>query len=44
VHTVSFRQDGERLVVRTRIDISVKVLLFTASYLKHDSEEAWHAG
>src|SRR5688500_4610355 len=25
VHTVSFRQDGERLVVTTRVDISVKV-------------------
>jgi hypothetical protein len=44
VHTVSFRQDGERLVVRTRIDISVKVLFFTAFYLKHDAEEVWHAG
>jgi hypothetical protein len=44
VHTVSFRQDGERLVVRTRIDISVKVLLFTAFYLKHDAEEVWQGG
>ena len=30
VHTVTFRQDGKRLVVTTHIDISVKVLLFTA--------------
>jgi uncharacterized protein DUF6134 len=44
VHTVSFRQDGERLVVTTRIDISVKVLLFTAFYLKHEAEEVWQAG
>jgi hypothetical protein len=44
VHMVSFRQEGERLVVRTRIDISVKVLLFTAYYLKHDAEEVWQAG
>jgi uncharacterized protein DUF6134 len=44
VHTVSFRQDGERLVVTTHIDISVKVLLFTAFYLKHDAEEIWQAG
>jgi hypothetical protein len=44
MHTVSFRQDGERLVVRTRIDVSVKVLLFTAYYLKHESEEVWHDG
>jgi len=44
VHTVSFRQDGERLVVTTRIDIAVKVLLFTAFYLKHEAEEVWQAG
>src|SRR5688500_2790515 len=36
VHTVSFQQDRERLVVTTRIDISVKVLFFTAFYLKHE--------
>jgi hypothetical protein len=44
VHTVGFREEGERLVVRTHIDIAVKVLLFTAYYLKHDAEEVWHAG
>ena len=44
VHTVSFQQDGERLVVTTRIDISVKVLFFTAFYLKHEAEEVWQAG
>ena len=44
VHTVSFRQDGERLVATTRIDISVKVLFFTAFYLKHEAEEVWQAG
>jgi hypothetical protein len=44
IHTVTFRQDGERLVVTTHIDISVKVLLFTAFYLKHDAEEIWQAG
>jgi len=44
VHTVSFRQDEERLVVTTRVDISVRVLLFTAFYLKHESEEVWQAG
>ncbi|MEA3157700.1 MAG: hypothetical protein QOK44_5289 [Betaproteobacteria bacterium] len=44
VHTVTFRQDGERLVVTTHIDISVKVLLFTAFYLKHDAEEVWQSG
>ena len=44
VHTVTFRQDGERLVVTTRIDIAVKVLMFTAFYLKHEAEEIWQAG
>lgn len=44
VHTVSFRQDGERLVATTHIDIAVKVLLFTAFYLKHDAQEVWQAG
>ena len=44
VHTVSFRQDGERLVVTTRIDIAVKLLIFTAFYLKHEAEEVWQAG
>jgi hypothetical protein len=44
VHTVTFRQEGERLIVRTHIDIAVKVLLFTAFYLKHESEEVWRAG
>ncbi|MGZ5140732.1 MAG: DUF6134 family protein [Burkholderiales bacterium] len=44
VHTVTFRRDGDRLVVTTHIDISVKVLLFTAFYLKHDAEEIWQAG
>jgi Family of unknown function (DUF6134) len=44
VHAVSFRQDGERLVVTTRIDITVKVLFFTAFYLKHYAEEVWEGG
>jgi|SRR5687768_7957570 hypothetical protein len=44
VHTVSFQQDAERLLVKTRIDISVKVLVFTAFYLKHEAEEVWQAG
>ena len=44
VHTVRFRQDGERLVVTTRIEISVKVLFFTAFYLKHEAQEVWQAG
>jgi hypothetical protein len=43
-HTVTFRRDGERLTVTTHIDIAVKVLMFTAFYLKHDAEEIWQAG
>lgn len=43
-HTVTFRRDGERLVVTTRIDIVVKVLLFTAFHLKHEAEEVWQSG
>jgi hypothetical protein len=43
-HTVTFRQDGERLMVTTRIDIAVKVLMLTAFYLKHEAEEIWQAG
>ena len=44
MHTVGFRQDGERLVVTTRIDILVKVLLFTAFHLRHEAEEVWQGG
>lgn len=43
-HTVACRRDGDRLTVTTHIDIAVKVLLFTAIYLKHDAEELWQAG
>lgn len=43
-HTIRFRQDGERLTVSTRVDIVVKVLLFTAYYIKHESEEIWQGG
>ena len=43
-HTVNFRQDGKRLVVTTRIDISVTVLFFTAFYLRHEAEEVWQDG
>ena len=43
-HSVSFRSDGERLSVVTRIDITVKVLFFTAFRLKHEAEEIWQDG
>lgn len=44
VHNVSFRRQGERLVVTTHIDIEVKVLMFSAFHLRHDAEEVWQAG
>ena len=31
-------------MVTTRIDIRVKVLLFTAFHLKHEAEEVWESG
>jgi len=43
-HTVSFRQVGQQLMVTTRIDIAVKVLVFTAFHLRHEAEEIWQAG
>lgn len=44
VHNISFRTDGDRLLVTTHIDITVKVLFFTAFRLKHDAEEIWQSG
>jgi hypothetical protein len=43
-HSVTFQADGERLIVVTHIDITVKVLFFTAFRLRHDAEEVWLAG
>jgi hypothetical protein len=43
-HSVIFRPEGERLTVTTRIDITVKVLFFTAFRFKHEAEEVWESG
>ena len=43
-HSVTFRQDGDRLAVTTHIDITVKVLFFTAFHFRHDAEEVWQSG
>jgi hypothetical protein len=43
-HSVTFRQQGDLLKVSTRIDITVKVMFFTAFRFKHDAEETWQAG
>lgn len=43
-HRVAFRREGDRLVVDTHVDIAVKILFFTAFYLKHDAQEIWQSG
>jgi hypothetical protein len=43
-HSVMFQPEGERLTVTTRIDITVKVLFFTAFRFKHEAEEVWESG
>jgi hypothetical protein len=43
-HSVTFRADGDRVRVTTHIDITVKVLFFTAFTFRHDAEEVWQSG
>jgi hypothetical protein len=43
-HSVAFRQDGDRLTVSTRINITIKVLFVTAFRFRHDAEEVWQFG
>ena len=43
-HRVGFRSDGDRLVVATHIDITVRFLFFTAFRFSHDAVEVWQAG
>lgn len=43
-HIITFRPDGERLTVTTHVDITVKVLFFTAFRFQHDAEEVWQSG
>jgi hypothetical protein len=42
-HRVTFRPDGDRLTVETRVEIAVKVLFFTAFRFKHEAEEVWQS-
>jgi hypothetical protein len=42
-HRVTFRSDGDRLTVATRVDIAVQVLFITAFRFRHDAEEVWQA-
>jgi hypothetical protein len=43
-HRVTFRPDGNRLTVETRVEIAVKVLFFTAFRFNHEAEEVWESG
>jgi hypothetical protein len=43
-HRISFRMDGDHLVVDTHIDIAVSVFFFTVFRLKHDAQEIWQSG
>ena len=43
-HRVTFRPDGNRLTVETRVEIAVTVLFFTAFRFRHEAEEVWQSG
>jgi uncharacterized protein DUF6134 len=42
-HRVTFRPDGDRLTVETRVDIAVKMLFITAFRFKHEAKEVWQS-
>jgi hypothetical protein len=42
-HRVTFRPDGDRLTVETRVDIAVKVMFVTAFRFKHEAKEVWQS-
>jgi hypothetical protein len=43
-HRVAFRADGDRLVVDTHVDISVRVLFVSLFRLRHEAQEVWQSG
>ena len=43
-HTVSFSRDEESLVVETKLDITIKFLMFTAYRLGYSSKARWSDG
>jgi len=43
-HSVDFLRDGDKLTVRTKIRIEVKLLFVTIYRFEHDAEEDWVAG
>lgn len=42
-HRVTFRQHGDRLIVSTQVDITIKILFFTAFRFRHRAEEIWQS-
>lgn len=42
-HRVTFRADGDRLTVETRVEIAVKVLFVTAFRFRHEAREVWQS-
>jgi Domain of unknown function (DUF6134) len=43
-HSIRFRIDGDRLTVETRVEIEIKVLVFTVFRFNHRCSEKWRAG
>jgi hypothetical protein len=43
-HSVDFLRDGDKLTVRTKIRIEVKLLFITIYRFEHDAQEDWVAG
>lgn len=43
-HCVEFLARGDRLTVKTHIDIKIKILFFTAFSFTHDAVEIWDSG
>ena len=43
-HSVEFTRDGDKLTVRTKIRIEVKLLFVTVYRFEHDAEEDWVDG
>jgi hypothetical protein len=42
-HRVTFRRDGDRLTVETRVEIAVKVMFVTAFRFRHEANEVWQS-
>ena len=40
---MTFRSDGDRLTVETRVEITVKVLFVTAFRFRHEAKEVWQS-